>query len=722
MVTIVVNNGRNLHLFSNLGVSMKKMLIFMSLVLGTGTVLAAYNQPIQLEEVEVLGTQQNSKDKAYNSRTMDDEQINDEYMFQSVPDAMRYNPGVMIQQTGPQQLSPYMRSFTGYRTDLYIDGIRVNNGVWREGPNQYFGTFDPFTTGELETTMGLSTVKYGSDAIGGTTNIRSRSFISDTDTLSGRTVQRFNSSNLAYISRYEGAGKQGDFDFLFGVSPKWYNNVVDGNGYSQPHTHFSEFDGDFKLNYNLNKNHSFAVLFQHYGSDDAWRTHNTTSASPYIDVKKGSYLRRTFDLDRELGYIQYHGKQLDLPIADNIDVSFSVQSFYEPQTRNQISKKWVQDYRGYSDTTIGSFIKLSKYDDFWGLFEYGVETYQDQISSFNNQKLPDGKIKKAQPPVANNSTYGYTSAYFQNTFNLIDHTLDFISGMRYTNVVAGVGETEDKSLKVSRVAPYTNTYNFATGMGRMLWHIDDKDKYNAWVGISQGGRAPTIMDLSSNELARSSELQSPNRNIRPEEYMSYEVGFKTMDKNYDMSLVYYYNDIHDLITRVPTGKKIGNEYQVIAKNDGSGTNQGIELSGSYLFDDYWTAFGYFNWQDGQYTGYRLTDVNSRGTSVPNRLTPINGFLGVRYADVINQWWVQADIQLVGEQTRLSFGDMYDNTRIPSKGSPGYVVPNIRAGYNATKNLSVSASVLNLSNTYYRVHGSGINADGVSGLVQVDLKF
>lgn len=700
---------------------MKKFLLLV-IFITSQPALAALNQPIQLEEVEVLGTQSNSKDKAYNSRTMDDEQINDEYMFGSVPDAMRYNPGVMIQQTGPQQLSPYMRSFTGYRTDLYVDGIRVNNGVWREGPNQYFGTFDPFTVGELETTMGLSTTKYGSDAIGGTTNIRSRSFISDTDTFSGRTVQRFNSSNLAYVSRYEGAGKQGDVDFLFGLSPKWYNNVVDGSGYSQPHTHFSEFDGDAKLNYKINDNHSFTALYQHYGSDDAWRTHNTTSAAPYIDVQKGSYLSRTFDLDRELGYVQYHGKKLGFAIADNVDVSFSVQSFYEPQTRTQVSKKWVQDYRGFSDTTIGAFVKASKYDDFWGLFEYGVETYQDQISSFNNQKLPNGTVIKAQPPIANNSSYGYTSAYFQNTFNLIDKTLDLVSGMRYTNVIAGVGQTEDKALKVSKVAPYTNTYNFATGMGRLLWHMDDEDKFNTWVGVSQGARAPTISDLSSNELARTSELQSPNANIKPEEYMSYEVGFKTIDKHYDVSLVYYYNDITDLITRVPTGKKIGKEYQVIAKNDGTGNNQGIELSGSYLFDDYWTTFAYFNWQDGQFTGYKLTDVNSRGLSVPNRLTPINGFLGVRYADLPNNWWIQTDVQLVAEQTRLSYGDMYDTTRIPSKGSPGYIVPNLRAGYNVNKNFALSASVLNMSNSYYRVHGSGINADGITGLIQADIKF
>ncbi len=84
-------------------------------------------------------------------------------------------PGVIVQKTGHGQGSPFLRGFTGFRTLLLIDGIRLNNSVFRDGPNQYWNTVDPFTIGQLEIIKGPSSVLFGSDAIGGTVNVVTRS-------------------------------------------------------------------------------------------------------------------------------------------------------------------------------------------------------------------------------------------------------------------------------------------------------------------------------------------------------------------------------------------------------------------------------------------------------------------------------------------------------------------------------------------------------------------
>ena len=157
-------------------------------------------------------------------------------------------------------------------------------------------------------------------------------------------------------------------------------------------------------------------------------------------------------------------------------------------------------------------------------------------------------------------------------------------------------------------------------------------------------------------------------------------------------------------------------------NKGQGYNQGIELSTSWAILDELTGFGYFNWQDSQSLGYQLNNPAISGMGPMSRMTPLNGMIGLRYTDFTNKWWVQTDVQMVAAQNRLSADNKWDRTRIPTPYSPGYVVPTLRLGYEYSKNVNINASVSNFSNDYYRPLGGGMNAAGVSGLIQADVKF
>ncbi|MFN0125187.1 MAG: TonB-dependent receptor plug domain-containing protein, partial [Verrucomicrobiales bacterium] len=92
----------------------------------------------------------------------------------SLPDALKFTPGVLVQKTSAGQGSPFIRGFTGFRTLAMVDGIRLNNSVFREGPNQYWNTIDVFGLEAIELTKGQGSVLFGSDAIGGTMNARTR--------------------------------------------------------------------------------------------------------------------------------------------------------------------------------------------------------------------------------------------------------------------------------------------------------------------------------------------------------------------------------------------------------------------------------------------------------------------------------------------------------------------------------------------------------------------
>src|SRR5688572_13172576 len=89
-------------------------------------------------------------------------------MSRTFPEMIEEATGVSVQKTGPGQGSPFIRGFTGFRNVLLIDGIRLNNSVFREGPNQYWATVDSYMVESLEVVRGPSSVLYGSDAMGGT--------------------------------------------------------------------------------------------------------------------------------------------------------------------------------------------------------------------------------------------------------------------------------------------------------------------------------------------------------------------------------------------------------------------------------------------------------------------------------------------------------------------------------------------------------------------------
>jgi len=79
----------------------------------------------------------------------------------STPDVFQGIPSVMGQKTAYGQGSPYFRGFTGFRNLLLVDGVRLNNSVFRDGPNQYWSTVDSMSVSDYDVVMGPSSVLYG---------------------------------------------------------------------------------------------------------------------------------------------------------------------------------------------------------------------------------------------------------------------------------------------------------------------------------------------------------------------------------------------------------------------------------------------------------------------------------------------------------------------------------------------------------------------------------
>ena len=79
----------------------------------------------------------------------------------TLPDALQFTPGVMVQKTAHGHGSPFIRGFTGRQNLLLIDGVRFNNSVFRGGPIQYWNTVDPLSLDRLELVRSQGSVMFG---------------------------------------------------------------------------------------------------------------------------------------------------------------------------------------------------------------------------------------------------------------------------------------------------------------------------------------------------------------------------------------------------------------------------------------------------------------------------------------------------------------------------------------------------------------------------------
>ena len=222
--------------------------------------------------VTALRTETALAEVPYSSAVVDRETMQ-QTAPRTTPDALRGLPSVMVQKTGYGQGSPYLRGFTGFRTLMMVEGIRLNNSTFRDGPNQYWNTVDPWSVDRYETVMGPASVLYGSDAVGGAVNALTlappewagQPTYERTLSYRGATADESHQARAGIRARAtENLGVAAGFTW------KKFNDVRGGDEVGrQRHTGYDETDFDLRADYDLNENTALTLAHQQVDQDDA---------------------------------------------------------------------------------------------------------------------------------------------------------------------------------------------------------------------------------------------------------------------------------------------------------------------------------------------------------------------------------------------------------------------------------------------------------------------
>ena len=117
---------------------------------------------------------------------------------QTAADALGQSGKVFIQKSQLGGGSPMIRGFATNRLLITVDGVRMNNAIFRGGNLQNVISIDPFTLRNTEVVFGPGSVIYGSDAIGGVMNFftkKPRLSYTDSLSVSGQVNYRFSSAS-----------------------------------------------------------------------------------------------------------------------------------------------------------------------------------------------------------------------------------------------------------------------------------------------------------------------------------------------------------------------------------------------------------------------------------------------------------------------------------------------------------------------------------------------
>jgi outer membrane receptor protein involved in Fe transport len=120
-----------------------------------------------------------------------------------VTDGLDTQVGVFLQQTTPGQGAAIIRGLKGSAVLHLVDGIRLNNAIFRSAPTQYFALVPTSALERIEILRGTPASLYGSDAVGGVVQLVTRvpEFDGPETQFGGEAFAAFDSAELGKIVR-----------------------------------------------------------------------------------------------------------------------------------------------------------------------------------------------------------------------------------------------------------------------------------------------------------------------------------------------------------------------------------------------------------------------------------------------------------------------------------------------------------------------------------------
>jgi len=700
-----------------------------------------------LEEIVIIGrTNAREIDLPYQIERITSEDIY-KSSAQNSADAIAINGGAYIQKSQLGGGSPTLRGFEANKILLVVDGVRMNNAIYRNGHLQNAITIDPAILEQAEVIFGAGSLLYGSEALGGVIHYRTKSpLLNFNESVKSKhkisANIRFNSANNEKRFHIDHSFSKKNFGVLTSVTVADFEDLRTGSNRSDEYPNFG-----------LRTNFVEVI-----NSEDIVQTNPNpnvqigTGYSQYDLLQKWVF-KISDDLKSELN-LQYSNSS-NIPRYDNLSefrngsLRFA-EWYYGPQERVLVSPKLTYSKKNIlfdKIQFIGSFQKIAEDRISRNLNDPIEENQNEDVEVFGmtldfnkrlskNHKLVYGldyhynDVKSVafsrtnpsseNPTIAFDILTRYPSGgsqlknfgiYAQHNWQNRDSSIIWINGLRWTQ--------QSVDLLYSREDVFAWPDFFFDGIN---------NKNNALVGISglniikgdfifkastgTSFRSPNVDDLAKIRV-NGDEITVPNPNLDSEKVWNNELTIEYRKNNFAIGITGYYTQLSDAIVRenfqLPNG-----DITFITRTDtlivtgnvnaNSGSIKGISIQLKANLTTSLKFNGNINLQSGK-------SVDKDGIESPlGHIPPTFGRSSLSYQSKF------LDIQL-NHQFNLwkrieDFGGSVDNPDLATvDGSPAWHNFGINAQYKYNKAITLSGGVDNIFDVHYRPFASGLSAPG-----------
>ncbi|RLJ65494.1 hemoglobin/transferrin/lactoferrin receptor protein [Lacinutrix venerupis] len=660
---------------------------------------------------------------------------------QTSADLLKSTGQVYIQKSQLGGGSPMIRGFSTNRLLITVDGVRMNNAIFRGGNIQNVISIDPFSIQSTEVSLGAGNVIYGSDAIGGVMSFYTKTpkvsftdstFIKTNAALRYATANQEKTAHLdinygfkkwAFITNASYTdfgdlrmGSNGPEDYTrpeFVITNNNKDIIVENNNPNiQKTSGYNQFNIMQKARYEAKNNLSFDLgLFYTATSNTPrydrlirYRGENLRSAEWYYGPQKWFM--------SNLNVTKLSSKA---NLYDKIKATVAYQNFQE----SRIDRDFQSEFKNIREEAVDAIsfnLDLEKKITNKTELFYGIEYVHNTINSVGSQENIITNIN--EPTVTrypNGSTWQSAAVYTSLKYKP-NTTLVFQTGLRYNNVTSKADFTENNTYLNLPFTTANNNSSALTGTAGISWNPNDLLQWK--INFSSAFRAPNIDDIGKVFDSEPGSVVVPNNNLNPEYAYGGELGLAlNFNNTFILDTATYYTYLDNALVR--RDGELNGENEIFYDGELSNVQSIQNASKSWIYGFEVGAKINFSEKLKLTSQYNIIGGTEETDGIEVPVRHVSPSFGNTHFVWQNKT-LKADIFL-NYNDQLSFNQiapseqekdyLYALDKNGNPYSPSWYTLNFRTQYQLNKETSITASLENITDQRYRPYSSGISAAG-----------